>query len=226
MFSISALIWLMRPLMSSSDPAPFDDGGLVLGDDDLARGTEKLQRGRVSSLRPISSEMTVAPVRMAMSWSMALRRSPNPGALTATDLNVPRILLTTSVARASPSTSSAMIKQRSTRLHDLFEDGQHVTHGRDLARDEQDVGVLQNGLLALGVGREIGGDVALVKAHAFDEVHVHAEGLALFNGNDAVLADLVDGVGDHLADLVVGRGDGRHLGDLLFGVGGLGQVVQ
>ena len=44
-----------------------------------------------------------------MSWSMALRRSPKPGALMATDLNVPRILLTTSVASASPSTSSAMI---------------------------------------------------------------------------------------------------------------------
>ena len=40
---------------------------------------------------------------------MALRRSPKPGALTATDLNVPRILLTTRVARASPSTSSAMM---------------------------------------------------------------------------------------------------------------------
>ncbi len=44
-----------------------------------------------------------------MSPSMALRRSPKPGALTAADLNVPRILLTTRVARASPSTSSEMI---------------------------------------------------------------------------------------------------------------------
>jgi hypothetical protein len=43
-----------------------------------------------------------------MSWSIALRRSPKPGALMATDLNVPRILLTTSVASASPSTSSAI----------------------------------------------------------------------------------------------------------------------
>ncbi len=60
-----------------------------------------------SSLRPISSEMTCAPVRTAMSWSIDLRRSPKPGALTATEVNVPRILLTTSVARASPSTSSA-----------------------------------------------------------------------------------------------------------------------
>ena len=38
---------------------------------------------------------------------MALRRSPNPGAFTATLVNVPRILLTTRVDSASPSTSSA-----------------------------------------------------------------------------------------------------------------------
>ena len=44
-----------------------------------------------------------------MSPSIALRRSPKPGALTATALKVPRILLTTRVDRASPSTSSAMI---------------------------------------------------------------------------------------------------------------------
>ncbi len=44
-----------------------------------------------------------------MSPSIALRRSPKPGALTATALNVPRILLTTRVESASPSTSSAMI---------------------------------------------------------------------------------------------------------------------
>jgi hypothetical protein len=68
-------------------------------------------RSRVvfSSLRPTSSVMTWPPVRTAMSASMALRRSPKPGALMATDLKVPRILLTTSVDRASPSTSSAMI---------------------------------------------------------------------------------------------------------------------
>ena len=62
-----------------------------------------------SSLRPTSSATTWPPVRVAMSPSIALRRSPKPGAFTATLLNVPRILLTTSVASASPSTSSAMI---------------------------------------------------------------------------------------------------------------------
>ena len=62
-----------------------------------------------SSLRPTSSEITSPPVRIAMSSSIRLRRSPKPGALTAVVLRMPRMLLTTRVARASPSTSSAMI---------------------------------------------------------------------------------------------------------------------
>jgi hypothetical protein len=62
-----------------------------------------------SSLRPSSSAITVPLVRIAMSSSIALRRSPKPGALTATVLRMPRMLLTTSVASASPSTSSAMM---------------------------------------------------------------------------------------------------------------------
>ena len=61
------------------------------------------------SSMPSSLLMTWPPVRMAMSCSMALRRSPKPGALTATQVNVPRSLFSTSVASASPSTSSAMI---------------------------------------------------------------------------------------------------------------------
>jgi hypothetical protein len=56
-----------------------------------------------SSLMPRSSEIAVPPVRIAMSCSMALRRSPKPGAFTAAIFRPPRSLLTTSVASASPS---------------------------------------------------------------------------------------------------------------------------
>ena len=62
-----------------------------------------------SSDIPTSSEITVPPVKIAISSSIALRLSPNPGALHAAALTVPRKLFTTSVARASPSMSSAMI---------------------------------------------------------------------------------------------------------------------
>ena len=53
--------------------------------------------------------MAWPPVSTAMSSSISLRRSPKPGALTAQTWSVPRSLLTTSVASASPSTSSAMM---------------------------------------------------------------------------------------------------------------------
>ena len=62
-----------------------------------------------SRSRPTSSEITVPPVRIAISSNIALRRSPKPGALQAETLTIPRRLFTTRVANASPSTSSAII---------------------------------------------------------------------------------------------------------------------
>jgi hypothetical protein len=69
----------------------------------------KMSSVTFSSLIPRSSLMTWPPVRIAMSSSIALRRSPNPGALTAATFKPPRNLLTTKVTKASPSTSSATI---------------------------------------------------------------------------------------------------------------------
>ncbi len=65
----------------------------------------------VSKLKPISSEIICPLVRMAISSNIALRRSPKPGALIAATAKTPRALLTTRVAKASPSTSSAIINK-------------------------------------------------------------------------------------------------------------------
>ena len=92
--------------------------------------------------------------------------------------------------------------------------------------DEQDVRVVERRLHPLRVGHEVRRDVALVEAHALDEVHLHAEGLALLDGDDAVLADLVDRLGDHLTDLVVGGRDRRDLGDLILRVDFLGELLD
>ena len=59
--------------------------------------------------KPTSSEITVPPVRIAISSSIAFLLSPKPGALHAAALTIPLRLLTTSVASASPSISSAII---------------------------------------------------------------------------------------------------------------------
>ena len=107
-FSISARICLTRPSICAWSPAPWTRVVSSLVTTTL-RAWPSSSRPAVSSDRPTSSEMTWPPVRIARSCSMALRRSPKPGAFTATDLKVPRILFTTRVDRASPSTSSAMI---------------------------------------------------------------------------------------------------------------------
>ena len=106
--SISRLIWATRPATSACVPPP---STMVVASlvTTMRRAEPKRSSVADSNLSPISSEMTVPPVKIAMSWSIALRRSPNPGALTATEVKVPRILFTTSVAMASPSMSSAMI---------------------------------------------------------------------------------------------------------------------
>mmetsp|Transcript_40584 Transcript_40584/g.98017 ORF Transcript_40584/g.98017 Transcript_40584/m.98017 type:complete len:208 (-) Transcript_40584:429-1052(-) len=60
---------------------------------------------------PISSEITVPPVRRPRSCIVAFLLSPNPGAFTAQTLMPARSLLTTKVASASLSTSSATMSK-------------------------------------------------------------------------------------------------------------------
>ena len=78
-----------------------------------------------------------------MSSSIALRRSPKPGALTAATLRPPRSLLTTSVASASPSMSSAMISSGRPDCDDRFEDRQHRLEVGELLLVDQDVGIVE-----------------------------------------------------------------------------------
>ena len=61
--------------------------------------------------KPLSSEITVPPVKIAISSNIAFLRSPNPGAFTAAIFKPPLNLLTTKVAKACPSTSSAIINK-------------------------------------------------------------------------------------------------------------------
>ena len=61
-----------------------------------------------------------------------------------------------------------------------------------------------------------GRQVALVELHALRELELEAEGLALLDVDDAVLADLLDRVRDHVADLTLARRDGGDPGDVLL----------
>jgi hypothetical protein len=179
--------------------ATVDDGRESLSTTTL-RARPSSSRVTFSSLRPTSSEITVPPVRMAMSWSMALRRSPKPGALTATDWKSPRILLTTRVARASPSTSSEMTSSGLPWVHHLLQHRDQVVDRADLLVGDEDERILEDGLLPVGVRDEVGGEQSLVELHALGELQLETEGLAFLDRDHAVLADPVHGVGDDLAD--------------------------
>ncbi len=104
----SAWSWATRSLTAWASPLPSTMVVVSLVAT-TRRAVPSTSRPTESSDSPTSSATTWPPVRMAMSCSIALRRSPKPGALTATALKVPRTLLTTSVDSASASTSSAMI---------------------------------------------------------------------------------------------------------------------
>ena len=93
---------------------------------------------------------------------------------------------------------------------------------------EQDVGVLEDGLHRLRVGDEVGRDVALVELHALGELELGAHGVGLLDRDHAVLADLVEGLGEQVADVAVAAGDGRDGGHVLAGLdlaGGFAQRV-
>src|SRR5204863_8525615 len=91
---------------------------------------------------------------------------------------------------------------------------------------DQDVRVLEDGFHALGVGDHVRRQVALVELHALRELELEAEGLALLDVDDAVLADLLDRVGDHVADLAFTRRDGGDPGDVLLAVDLLGLALE
>ena len=92
---------------------------------------------------------------------------------------------------------------------------------------DENVGVFEDGFLALGVGREVRREVALVELHAFDDVEGGLDGLRFFNRDRAVLADLVHGVGDDVADGVVPvRGDGGDLADFFAVIDLLGNASE
>ena len=116
-------------------------------------------------------------------------------------------------------------QQRLATLHHLLEHRQDVPHGADFLVGDEDVGVLQHRLHAVLVGDHVRGDVALVELHPLGELQLHAEGLALLDVDDAVFADFLDRVGDHVADLVVPGGDRGDTGDLLLAGNLLGLLL-
>ncbi len=118
-------------------------------------------------------------------------------------------------------------EERLAGLGDLLEDRQEVADVGDLLVVQEDERVLEDGDLAIRVVDEVGRQVAAVELHAFDDVELVVERLAVLDRDHAFLADLVHRIRDDLADVLVGVGrDGADLGDFLGGGAGLAELLQ
>ena len=118
-------------------------------------------------------------------------------------------------------------QQRLAGLDDRLEDRQHRLQRRQLLLVQEDVGLLELGDHLLGVGDEIGREIAAVELHALDDVEFGLEALGLLDRDDAFVADLLHRLGDHVADrLVAVGGDRADLGDLLGGRDLLGALFD
>ena len=195
----------------------FDDGGLVLGDDDALGLAEQVERDGLE-LEPdlFADDLGSGDGRHVLQHRLAT--FAEAGGLDGSRLEGAADLVDDDRGECLTVDVLGDDDERATGLHDLLEDRDEVADRRDLRRHEQQVRIVERRLHALGVGDHVRRQVALVEAHALDEVHLHAEGLAFLDGDDAVLADLVDRLGDHLADLGIGRGDAGDLSDLRGGV--------
>ena len=106
--------------------------------------------------------------------------------------------------------------QRLAGLHHGFEQRQQFVQRGELLFVDEDVGIVHLNAHLVGVGDEVGRDVAAVELHALDDVEFGLERLGFLDRDDALVADLLHGVGEELADfgIAVG-GDGADLGDFL-----------
>ena len=117
--------------------------------------------------------------------------------------------------------------QRLGGLHHGFQEREELLQAGELLLVNENVGVFHLDPHLLGIGDEVGGDVAAVELHAFDHLELGLQRLRLLDRDHALVADFLHGLGEEAADLgiAVGR-DGPDLGDLLVGGDLLGVLLQ
>ena len=190
----------MRPLMAVGLAGALDDRRVVLVHDHLLGPAEVLE---LDVLELDAQVLEDRPCRRSgwrcpRAWPCGGRRSPAPSPRSTE--SVPRSLLTTSVASASPSTSSAMIRSGLPGRATFSSTGTRSLIDADLLLVDQDEASSRTASIVSGSVTKYGRQVAAVELHPLDDLEVGLHRLALLDGDDAVLADLLHRLGDHLAD--------------------------
>ena len=192
-----------------------DDRRRVLGDDDATGLTEVLEADLVE-LEPdlLGDDLTTGEDGHVLEHRLAA--VTEAGGLDGRDVEDALELVDDERREGLAVDVLGDDEQRLAGLHDLLEDREDLLDVGDLALVDEDVGVLEDTLHPLRVGDEVGADVALVELHALGEVERRLGGRGLLDRDDAVLADLVEGLGDGATDDLVLGGETGDLTDLVL----------
>ncbi len=136
-----------------------------------------------------------------MSLSISLRRSPKPGALTARDLDRAAELVDDERRERLALDVLGEDEQLAALLEHLLEEREQVGHRADLLLVDEDERVVEDRRHLLGIGDEVRREVAAVELHALDRLELGRHALVLFDRDHALLADLLHGLGEDVADL-------------------------
>ena len=182
-------------MTSSVVAGAVDDRGVVLGDDDAAGLAQHVEVDLVElEADLLGDDLAAGEGRDVLQHRLAA--VAEAGRLDRDDVERAADLVDDQGRQRLAVDVLGDDQQRLAGLDDLLQHRQDVGDGRDLALVDEDVGVLDDGLHALGVGDEVRRDVALVELHALGELELGRRGRGLLDGDDAVLADLVERVGD------------------------------
>ena len=193
-----------------------DDGSVVLAYGNLVGSTQHLD----GSLLQLQASL-LADYETAGQCSDVLKHSlsavAEAGSLNGTDLQLAAQTVHNKGGQSLSLNVLGNNQEGTASLYSRFQNGQEVLQVADLLVIDEDVGVLHLALHLLGVGYEVGREVATVELHALYHTDGGVSALCLLNGDNAIFAHLLHSICQELANLgVVVGADGSNLLNLLI----------
>jgi len=194
-----------------------DDGGVVLGDGHLLGLAEHFERDVLELDAEIFADQLAAGEHGDV-FKHGLAAIAEARSLDGRDAQTAAELVDHQGGQGLAVDVFGHDHQGTRGLHDRFQHRQQRLQRGELLLIEQDQRILENRLHLVGVGDEVGRQIAAVELHAFDDIQFGVEALGFLDRDHAFIADLFHGLGDHVADLGVAiGGNAADLGDFLVG---------
>src|SRR5207302_1520913 len=193
--------------------ATFDDGGVVLVDDDLFR------RAEILNLDVLQLDAEIFRDRTALGEGCDIVQHRLPAIAKARSFYggrlqcAPQLVHHEGCERFTFDVFSND-QQGAPYLRHLFQNRQKVFHRADLFFRNQNEAIFEHALHPVRVGHKVRRQITTIELHPLDQVHGGLEGLCFFHRDDAIFADFLHGFSDNLADggVVIGR-HRSHLSD-------------